>query len=110
MYEALVLTWHTARWNPQVAEQILGMSSAVRAIVAPLGLRHLRHLATHYHRHLRPRWENLTAFWETLLTAACREAPGPLRKLFRHGLQLLDQEAHHPDPHIGVIRTKPSGE
>jgi hypothetical protein len=110
MYEALVLTWHTVRWSPQVAVKILGMSPMVCAIVAPLGLKHLRHLASHHYRELRPRWEHLTAFWATLLTAACRETPGSLRNLIRHGLQLLDQDAHHPDPQVRAIRSRPSGE
>lgn len=92
MYEALVLTWHTARVNPRVAATLLGMSSQVCEIVAALGLRGLRHLASHHHRSLRPRWEHLASFWEPLLSASCRENPESLHDLFRHGIQLLDHE------------------
>ena len=92
MYEALVLTWHTTRLNPRVAATLFGISSQVCEIVASLGLRDLRHLASHHHRSLRPRWEHLASFWGPLLSASSRENPQSLHDLFRHGIQLLDHE------------------
>jgi hypothetical protein len=106
MYDALVVTWHAARLDGRVAATLFAMTPKVLAVVAKLGLRHLRQMAEHHHRELRPRWEQLPTFWGRLLSAACSGDHETLFDLHLHGFQLLHADWQTP-PSPASPRTPP---
>jgi hypothetical protein len=96
MYDALVVVWHAARLDARVAAILFAMTAEVSGVVATLGLRHLRQMAEHHHRELRPRWEQLSTFWGRLLSAARSGDPETLFDLHLHGFQLLHADWQTP--------------
>jgi hypothetical protein len=62
--ETLTLAWHTARSDPRIASQALGLAPGVVGIIASLGPREVQRIAARHSHQLRPRWENNPAFWE----------------------------------------------
>lgn len=107
LHEALILAWHTAQWHQRAAGLLLGMSSEVCDIIARLGLRTLRLIAVHCHRHLCPRWEHLTSFWDRFLTTACGDNTQELRDLFWAGVQMLNPELSTSDLLQAIAVTRP---
>lgn len=87
--EALTLAWHTARSDPRVAAQVLGVSPAVAGIIASLGPRDVQRIALRQSHELRPRWNNNPGFWQQLLLTAIAGNEALLSEFHLHGLQLL---------------------
>ena len=87
--EALTLAWHTARSDPRVAAQVLGVSPAVAGIIASLGPRDVQRIALRHSHELRPRWNNNPGFWQQLLLTAIAGNEAFLSEFYLHGLQLL---------------------
>jgi hypothetical protein len=87
--EALTLAWHTARSDPRIASQVLGLTPAVVGIVAALGPREVQRTAARHSHQLRPRWESNPAFWQQLLSTAISGNAESLSEFHLHGLQLL---------------------
>lgn len=96
--ETLMLAWHVARLDRRAATLLLGMSPAVAAMIAALGLQELGQIAARHSRQLRPRWEDVPAFWRSLLVAARSDDRESLYELHLHGFQLLGSELL---PHCG---------
>ena len=87
--EALTLAWHTARSDPRVAAQALGVLPAVAGIIASLGPRDVQRIALRQSHELRPRWNNNPGFWQQLLLTAIAGNEAFLSEFYLHGLQLL---------------------
>jgi hypothetical protein len=87
--EVLTLAWHTARSDPRVAAQVLGVSPAVASIIASLSPRDVQRIALRQSHELRPRWENNPGFWQQLLLTAITGNEASLSDFHLHGLQLL---------------------
>jgi hypothetical protein len=85
----LVLGWHLARANPQVARVSLGMPPACAALLADLGLRDLDWIAERRPGWVRPRWESQPRVWRHLLIASHEEDPRRLTQAGLRGLQLM---------------------
>jgi hypothetical protein len=99
MHHALLVFWHTTRWDRDAASVLLAVSPGVATTVAEFGLRDIRHIAEYQYRQLRPRWEYRPQFWRHLLTAARSGDSDAIHALHLHGLQLLGTSSlyHHPD-------------
>jgi hypothetical protein len=87
--ETLTLAWHTARSDPRIASQVLGLAPGVVGIIASLGPREVQRIAARHSYQLRPRWESNPAFWEQLLRTAVSGNAASLSEFHLHGLQLL---------------------
>jgi hypothetical protein len=87
--ETLTLAWHTARSDPRIASQVLGLAPGVVGIIASLGPREVQRIAARHSHQLRPRWESNPAFWEQLLRTAVVGNAASLSEFHLHGLQLL---------------------
>jgi hypothetical protein len=87
--ETLTLAWHTARSDPRIASQVLGLAPSVVGTIASLGPREVQRVAVRHSQQLRPRWENNPAFWEQLLRTAVDGNATSLSEFHLHGLQLL---------------------
>jgi hypothetical protein len=87
--EALTLAWHTARSDPRVAAQVLGVLPAVAGIIASLGPRDVQRIALRQSHELRPRWNNNPGFWQQLLLTAIADNEAFLSEFHLHWLQLL---------------------
>jgi hypothetical protein len=85
----LVLGWHLARANRQLARVVLGMSPTCADRIALLRLQDLDWLALHRPGWVRPRWERQPRVWRHLLLAA--QDPDALRltQVSLRGLQLM---------------------
>jgi hypothetical protein len=89
MRGVLVLGWHLARANRQLARVVLGMTPACATRIAALRLRDLDWVVEHHPGWVRPRWERQPAVWRHLL-GAVRESDGVLlTQVSLRGLQLL---------------------
>jgi hypothetical protein len=85
----LVLGWHLARANRQLARVVLGMTPACATRIAALRLRDLDWVVQHHPEWVRPRWERQPRVWRHLL-GAVREPDGALlSQVSLRGLQLL---------------------
>lgn len=84
----VVLGWHLARANRQLARVVLGMSPACAERIAQLRLQDLDWLAQHRPGWVRPRWERQPRIWQHLLAAA-REPGDLLTRVSLRGLQLM---------------------
>jgi hypothetical protein len=87
--ETLTLSWHTARSDPRIASQVLGLAPGVVCIIASLGPREVQRIAARHNHQLRPRWDSNPAFWEQLLRTAVGGNAASLSEFHLHGLQLL---------------------
>jgi hypothetical protein len=85
----LVLGWHLARANRQLARVVLGMSPACAARVATLKLRDLDWVVDHHPGWVRPRWERQPRVWRHLLGAALDSDTTLLTQVSLRGLQLM---------------------
>jgi hypothetical protein len=96
--DALIVACCTARQDARLAATFLTMSGEVAHIVAKLGLRQLRHIADHYHQHLRPRWQHMSPFWGRLLSAASHDDREALYDLHLQAFQLSDADSGFAPP------------
>lgn len=85
----LVLGWHLARANRQLARVVLGMTPGCAVRVASLRLRDLDWIARHQPGWVRPRWERQPRVWRHLLCAASEPDAALLTQVSLRGLQLL---------------------
>jgi hypothetical protein len=85
----LVLGWHLARAERQLARVVLGMTTACADQIARLRLQDLDWLALHRPGWVRPRWERQPQVWRHLLLAARDPADTPLTQVSLRGLQLM---------------------
>jgi hypothetical protein len=92
MRETLMLAWPTARENPQAAGLLFGMTSEVAALVGALTPQHIESVASRHSRELRPRWEDMPAYWQSLLIAAQIGDGAALREVHLYSLQLIANE------------------
>jgi hypothetical protein len=92
MRETLMLAWSTVVLDPGIAGVLLGMTPAVREIVAGLAPQDAERITARHSRHLRPRWEDFPAFWGGLLTAAQKSDEEALHEVRLHGMQLIGSE------------------
>lgn len=87
--QVLMLGWHLARSNPQLARIVLGMSAACAERIGQLRLQDLYWLALHRPGWVRPRWERQPQVWRQLLLAARSPAASPLTRVGLRSLQLM---------------------
>lgn len=85
----LVLGWHLARANRQLARVVLGMSPGCADLIAKLRLQDLDWLAEHRPGWVRPRWERQPRIWQHLLAAAREPDTDLLTRVSLRGLQLM---------------------
>jgi hypothetical protein len=85
----LVLGWHLARAERQLARVVLGMSTACAELLARLRLQDLDWLALHRPGWVRPRWERQPQVWRHLLLAARDPGGAALTHVSLRGLQLM---------------------
>jgi hypothetical protein len=85
----LVLGWHLARANRQLARVMLGMSPACAVRVAALKLRDLDWVVVNHPGWVRPRWERQPRVWRHLLGAALDSDTSLLTQVSLRGLQLM---------------------
>jgi hypothetical protein len=85
----LVLGWHLARAERQLARVVLGMSTTCAEHIARLRLQDLDWLALHRPGWVRPRWERQPQVWRHLLLAARDPGGAPLTQVSLRGLQLM---------------------
>lgn len=85
----LMLGWHMARANRQLARVALGMSPACAERIGLLRLQDLDWLAQHRPGWVRPRWERQPRIWRHLLLAAHDPDSERLTHVSLRGLQLM---------------------
>jgi len=85
----LVLGWHLARANRQLARVVLGMTPACAVRIGALRLRDLDWVVEHHPEWVRPRWERQPRVWRHLLGAAREPGAALLTQVSLRGLQLL---------------------
>jgi len=85
----LMLGWHLARAERQLARVVLGMSAPCAERIAQLRLQDLDWLAQHRPGWVRPRWERQPQVWRHLLLAARDPGNAPLTQVSLRGLQLM---------------------
>ncbi len=85
----LILGWHLARADRQVARVVLGMSGPCAERIAQLRLQDLDWLALHRPGWVRPRWERQPQVWRHLLLAARDPGSAQLTQVSLRGLQLM---------------------
>jgi hypothetical protein len=85
----LVLGWHLARANRQLARVVLGMTPACAVRIGALRLRDLDWVVQHHPEWVRPRWERQPRVWRHLLGAAREPGAALLTHVSLRGLQLL---------------------
>lgn len=89
MRSVLVLGWHLARANRQLARVVLGMTPGCAARVATLKLGDLGWVVEHHPEWVRPRWERQPRVWRHLLGAALESDTALLTQVSLRGLQLM---------------------
>lgn len=92
MRETLMLAWSTVALDRGAATILFGMTPAVVSAITELDPQDVERIAARHSRHLRPRWEDLPAFWCKLLTAAKDGDEAALHEAHLHGIQLLGSE------------------
>lgn len=85
----LVLGWHLARAERQLARMVLGMSGACADRIRQLRLQDLDWLAQHRPGWVRPRWERQPQVWRHLLLAARDPGSDQLTQVSLRGIQLM---------------------
>lgn len=100
--QVLMLGWHLARAERQLARVVLGMSAACAERIGQLRLQDLYWLAMHRPGWVRPRWERQPQVWRHLLLAARHPSCTGLTQVSFLGLQLMASAvlaaAGHPMP------------
>lgn len=92
MRETLMLAWSTAASDRSSASLLFGMAPAVSTIVAEFGAHDVEHIAAQHSQHLRPRWENVPAFWLELLSTARDGDEQALHRIHVLGIQLMGRD------------------
>ncbi len=87
--QVLILGWHLARAERQLARVVLGMSAPCAERISQLRLQDLYWLATHRPGWVRPRWERQPQVWRHLLIAARNPASTALTQVGLRGVQLM---------------------
>jgi len=87
--QTLILGWHLARADRQLARIVLGMSAPCADRIAPLRLQDLEWLAQHRPGWVRPRWERQPQVWRHLLVAARDPGCTELTRVSLRGIQLM---------------------
>lgn len=87
--QVLMLGWHFARAERQLARVVLGMSAACAERISQLRLADLNWLAQHRPGWVRPRWERQPQVWRHLLMAARSPGGAALTQVSLRGLQLM---------------------
>jgi hypothetical protein len=87
--ELLIFAWHTVRWDERVARLLLGMSPEVGETLSRLSPQRLTEIGPVARRELRLRWQQDTAFWELLLTAALKDSRQALSEVHLHAKLLI---------------------
>lgn len=87
--QVLMLGWHLARAERQLARVVLGMSAACAERIAQLRLQDLYWLALHRPGWVRPRWERQPQVWRHLLLSARNPASTGLTGVSLRGIQLM---------------------
>lgn len=87
--QVLMLGWHLARADRQLARMVLGMSAACAERIGQLRLQDLDWLAVHRPGWVRPRWERQPQVWRHLLLAARDPACTELTRVSLRGIQLM---------------------
>jgi hypothetical protein len=85
----LMLGWHLARAERQLARVVLGMSAACAERIGQLRLQDLDWLAQHRPGWVRPRWERQPQVWRHLLLAARDPGSEHLTQVSLRGIQLM---------------------
>lgn len=100
--QVLMMGWHMARAERQLARVVLGMSAACAERIGQLRLQDLYWLASHRPGWVRPRWERQPQVWRHLLLAARQPARSSLTQVSLRGIQLMASgvlaAAGHPLP------------
>lgn len=94
----LLLGWHLARADRQLARMVLGMTSACADQMGRLRLRDIDWMAHHRADWVRPRWEHQPRVWRNLLASAKRESGDELLQFRARGLQLMAANAISAKP------------
>lgn len=92
MRETVMLAWNTVSLDRGAASILLGMTPAVSDIIAEFGPQDVERVAARYSQYLRPRWQDVPAFWVKLLTAARDADEDALHESRLHGVQLIGGE------------------
>jgi hypothetical protein len=85
----LMLGWHLARAERQLARVVLGMSAPCAERIGQLRLQDLDWLALHRPGWVRPRWERQPQVWRHLLLAARDPGNEQLTQVSLRGIQLM---------------------
>lgn len=100
--QVLMLGWHLARAERQLARVVLGMSADCAERIGKLRLQDLDWLALHRPGWVRPRWERQPQVWRHLLLAARDPGRTELTGVSLRGIQLMASGvlagAGHPMP------------
>ena len=92
MREILMLAWGAVAVDRGIASVLLGMAPSVTNIFAELGPPDVERIALRFSRHVRPRWQDLPAFWGKLLAAARECDEDAIEACRLHGVQLIGSE------------------
>ena len=101
----LMLGWHLARANRQLARVVLGMTPACAVRLSALRLQDMDWLTQHRPGWVRPRWEKQPRIWRHLLLAARDPDQALLTQVSLRGLQLLAANVLGA-PGAGVVRAR----
>jgi hypothetical protein len=85
----LVLGWHLARADRQLARMVLGMPAVCADHLSRLRLKDIDWMAQHRAGWVRPRWEQQPRLWRNLLESARQGHDDELLKFRARGLQLM---------------------
>jgi hypothetical protein len=100
----LMLGWHLARHNRQLARVVLGMSPGSATRIAALRLQDMDWLVQHRPGWVRPRWEKQPRIWRHLLLAARDPDREHLTQASLRGLQLM--AANVPGVDAAAVRVR----
>jgi len=84
----LILGWHLARSDVEMARLLLGMSSPCAEVIAALSLEDIELLAFRQYRCVHPRWDHHPGIWRVLIEAARQEDPQAFSYVSAQGVQL----------------------
>jgi hypothetical protein len=87
--DILILAWYGVRADCHGARLLLGLSTAVSAIIANLSLTDINRIAERQFRYVRPRWEDRPDLWLNLLSSSQTPDIRRARDVNLRGLQLI---------------------